>query len=184
MKMRIVNRQTALSASFILVTPAAYFLAAIYLNGGFNCAGSWFPLNYIFEKPVNKWLMLPVNLLILVGPLLALGFNLLALTSTSVPSHEGKYFFHLTFYKPWIYIGFALFSLLILGLLSEFLITGNCLPGEKQSIVHLRSNHPGRFRSNEQQVKKVKQPTGVNNNGNDETYQVFRLCMGGNCLLH
>jgi hypothetical protein len=89
MKKVLLNRPFALSAGFMLVFPALYFIVSAWLNYGLSFSPLWKIIEPIFENPeTNSWLN--INLLILFGPLLAIFINLPLVMQLLCHVHQKK----------------------------------------------------------------------------------------------
>ena len=126
MKKVLLNRPFALSAGFMLVFPALYFIVSAWLNYGLGFSPLWKIIEPIFENPENKKFGFNINLLILFGPLLAILINLPLVMQLVMSRTPEEVNVHIAFKKyswSWIIIGAGTFCL---AALFFYLLLENC----------------------------------------------------------
>lgn len=126
MKKVLINRPFVLLAGFALVFPALYFIVSAWLNYGLGFSPFWKVIEPIFEKPENKQFGFNINLLILMGPLLAILINLPQVMQLHLSTEPEELNVHLAFKKyswSWMIIGASSFCL---AALFFYLIAENC----------------------------------------------------------
>jgi len=124
MKKVLINRPIALSAGFVLVFPALYFIVSAWLNYGLGFSPFWKVIEPVFENPKNK--QLGFNLIILFGPLLAVLVNLpqvMQLHFTSKMEEVNIYFSFKKYSWSWIIIAATAFCF---AALFFYLLIENC----------------------------------------------------------
>ncbi len=126
MKKVLINHPFALSAGFVLVFPALYFIVSAWLNYGLGFSPFWKVIEPIFEKPGNKQFGFNINLLIVFGPLLAILINLPQVMQLHLVAEPEELKVHFAFKKyswSWIIIAAGTFCLAALFL---YLFVENC----------------------------------------------------------
>lgn len=126
MKKLLFNRPFALSTAFLLVFPALYFIVSSWLNYGLGFSPFWKVIEPIFEKPENKQFGFNINLLILLGLLLAILVNLPQLMQLHLSTEPEELNVHLAIKKyswSWMIVGAAIFCL---AALFFYLVKENC----------------------------------------------------------
>ena len=126
MKKVFLTRPMAVSAGILLVLPSLYFIISALLNYSFGLPSLWRVIEPIFDKPENKHLGFNINLLIILGPFLALVLNLpqvMHLHFISNPEELTVQFAIKKYGWSWIIISAALFCLASIAL---YLFAENC----------------------------------------------------------
>lgn len=126
MKKLFINRQVALSTGFFLVFPSLYFIVSAWFNYGLGFSPFWKVIEPIFEKPGNRQFGFNINMLILLGPLLAILVNLPQVMQVHLLSKQQEVNVHFAFKKyswSWIIISAGVFCLAALFL---YMLMENC----------------------------------------------------------
>ena len=127
MKQITVNRKLVFSFGALLAFPTAYFIFIALLKYG---VGS----SYLFDsaKPflerlgIKESLGWNINLLILFGPLIALGLNLLSVLRIEWQNEKENFVLRLSIQKHWWNIVLVIFTCLLLATLCIYAMGENC----------------------------------------------------------
>ncbi len=121
-------KQNAVTAlSFLLVLPTAYFIFISVLKYEMGINSPFDSLAPFLERTgIREAIGWNINLLILFGPVVALGLTLLQVLKIEWHISKEEFIFHFTVKKRWFPLLVIAFSVSLLAILTLYMIGENC----------------------------------------------------------
>jgi hypothetical protein len=127
MKQIVVNRKLAFSFGVLLAFPTAYFIFIALLKYGLGSSYLFDSAQPFLERTgIKESLGWNINLLILVGPFIALGLNLHSVLRIEWQNEKENFVLRLSIQKHWWNMVLVIFSCLLLATLFIYAIGENC----------------------------------------------------------
>jgi hypothetical protein len=122
-----INRKWAIALGTLFAFPTAYLILISILKYGLGFSYLFNSSQPLLERMgVKEALGFNINLLILVGPLIALALNLLAVVKIDWYNHKDDFSIKLSIQKHWWNMALVLFSGVLVATLFIYAVGENC----------------------------------------------------------
>lgn len=122
-----VKQNTVSILSLLLALPAAYFMLSSFLKFELNINGPFDVVAPLLDRMgVRERLGWNINLLILLGPVAALGLTALQVLKIHWHFNRDEFLFHFSIKKKWFPLLVIAFSCTLLAILAIYLLGENC----------------------------------------------------------
>ena len=119
MKTPLLQTRWTFFAGALLAFPAAYFVSSAIMNYGLGIDWLWKPIEPIFEKPANQHFGWNINMLIILGPIVAVLINTLSLAFIRFGKADDYFKFEIFIRRNWLNLAVIIIaggSLLIMSI--------------------------------------------------------------------
>jgi len=127
--MKQLTKQNGIAIiSLLLALPTTYFIVIAVLKYELGIDGPFDAIAPLLESwGIKESLGWNINLLILLGPLLAFFLTIFQLLNVKMQFTQDHFLFHITVRKRWLPLLVAGFSIILLGVLFTYLFGENCI---------------------------------------------------------